>query len=63
MKTDPGLQARTISELSARCEGQNQFENFDRAFRQSLTVPKEAILKEQEQRKRARAKKRSRKTG
>jgi hypothetical protein len=43
MKTDPELQARTISELSARCEGQGQFENFDRAFRRSLTVAKETF--------------------
>ena len=39
-------QAETIADLDARCAGPNQFENFDRAFRKSLTVPKEAILKE-----------------
>jgi hypothetical protein len=55
-------QAETIADLSVRCTGPNQFENFDRAFRRSLTVPKEAILKEQAQRERARAK-RARKTG
>lgn len=48
-------QAETIAELSARCSGQPQFENFDRAFRRTLTVPKEAVLKDQAQRKRARA--------
>jgi hypothetical protein len=63
MKTDPELQARTVAELAIRCEGQNQFENFDRAFRRSLTVPKEAILNEQAERKRARARKRARKNG
>jgi hypothetical protein len=59
MKTDPELQAETIAELNARCDGPNQFENFDSAFRRSLTVPKEAILKEEARQKRARAKKRA----
>jgi hypothetical protein len=40
-------QSETIAELNARCAGPNQFENFDRAFRRSLAVPKEAILKEE----------------
>jgi hypothetical protein len=48
-------QAETIADLNARCDGPNQFENFDRVFRKSLTVPKEAILKEEASRKRARA--------
>ena len=56
-------QAETIADLNARCAGPNQFENFDRAVRQSLTVPREAILKEDARWKRARAKKRTRKTG
>jgi hypothetical protein len=51
-------QAETIADLDARCAGPNQFENFDRAFRKSLTAPKEAILREEANRKRARAKKR-----
>jgi hypothetical protein len=63
MKADPELQARTIADLAAPCEGQDQFENFDRAFRKSLTVPKEAILKEESQRKRARTRKRAKKPG
>jgi hypothetical protein len=50
-------QAETIAELSARYSVPNQFEYFDRAFRRSLTVLKEAILKEKAQRKRVRAKK------
>jgi len=55
MKTQP----ETIADLAARCAGPNEFENFDRAFRQSLAVPKEAALKED-----ARAKKRAaKKTG
>ena len=54
-------QAETIADLSARCAGPNQFENFDRAFRSALTVPKAAVLKEDARWKRARAKKRARK--
>jgi hypothetical protein len=56
-------QAETIADLSARCAGRNQFENFDRAFRKSLTVPKEALLKDDARWKRARAKKRAKKPG
>src|SRR5947209_7073132 len=60
MKSDPELRAKTqaltIAELSARCDGPNQFENFDRAFRKSLTVSKEALLKEEARLKRARKK-------
>ncbi|MGA3261147.1 MAG: hypothetical protein ABSE35_19860 [Bryobacteraceae bacterium] len=60
MKTQP----ETIADLAARCAGPNEFENFDRAFRQSLAVPKEAALKEDARWKRARAKKRAaKKTG
>jgi hypothetical protein len=63
MKTDPAQQAKTISDLSARCAGPNQFQNFDRAFRASLTVPKAAVLKEDARWKRARAKKRTKRNG
>jgi len=56
-------QAETISDLSARCAGPNQFENFDRALRQLLTVPKAAVLKEDARWKRARAKKRAMRNG
>lgn len=54
-------QAETIADLNARCDGPNQFENFDRAFRKSLTVPKAAALKEEARLKRARARKRAKK--
>jgi hypothetical protein len=54
-------QAEMFAELNARCDGPNQFENFDRAFRKSLTVSKVAVLKEEARLKRARAKKRPRK--
>jgi hypothetical protein len=54
----PPCQAKTMADLNARCDGPNQFENFDRAFRASLTVPKSALLKEEARIKRARARKR-----
>lgn len=53
-------QAETIANLSARCAGPDEFQNFDRAFRASLAVPKSAVLKEDKRWKRARAKKRVR---
>ncbi len=53
-------QAETIAELNARCDGPDQFENSDRAFRASLTVSKEALLKEEARQKRARARKKRR---
>jgi hypothetical protein len=59
----PKSQAETIADLTARCASPNEFENFDRAFRQSLTVPKAAVLKEDKRWKRSRAKKRAKKTG
>jgi hypothetical protein len=54
-------QAETLAELSVRCEGPDQFERFDRAFRASLTVPKATLLKEEARIKRSRAKKRTKK--
>jgi len=55
-------QAETITELNARCDGPNQFENFDRGVRASLSVSKEAVLKEEARQKRLRARKRARKS-
>src|SRR5579872_5392955 len=49
-------QAETIKELSARCNGPDQFKRFDSAFRASLSVPKAAVVKEETRLKRARAK-------
>jgi hypothetical protein len=63
MKTDPDQRTKTISDLALRCDGPDQFENFDRAFRQSLTVPKAAVLKEDARWKRARARKRAKRNG
>jgi hypothetical protein len=60
MKNEP-TQPETIAAIAARCDGPDQFENFDRAFRHSLTIPKEAVLKEEARLKRLRAKKRARK--
>lgn len=54
-------QAETITALSARCDGPDQFEKFDRAFRTSLTVSKPAVVKQEARLKRARAKKRAKK--
>ena len=56
-------QAETIADLSARCAGPNEFQNFDRAFRASLTVTKETVLKEDARWKRAQAKKRAKRNG
>ncbi len=50
-------QAETIAELNARCDGPNQFDNFDGAFRKTLTVSKAAVLKEEARLKRARVRK------
>lgn len=54
-------QAETISELNARCDGPNQFSNFDRGVRASLSVSKETILKEEARQKRLRARRRAKK--
>jgi hypothetical protein len=59
MKTDPELRAKTIAELAVRCELPDQFNRFDRGVRASLSVSKEAVLKEEARLKRARAKKRA----
>jgi hypothetical protein len=63
MKTDPETQARTVADIAARCDGPDQFSNFDRAFRHSLTIPKEAVLKEEARQKKARALRRAKKQG
>jgi hypothetical protein len=55
MKVDPELQAKTVADLSRRCDGPDQFEKLDRAFRATLTVSKIAVEKEESRLKRARA--------
>ena len=54
-------QAETIADLAVRCDGSNQFENFDRGVRTSLSVSKEAVLKEEVRLKRQRARRRAKK--
>ncbi len=46
-----------LSKLAAKCDGPNQFENFDRLFRAVIAVPKAAIDKEEEKWKKQRARK------
>lgn len=60
MKNEP-TQAETIASIAVRCEGSDQFQNFDRMFRHSLTISKEAVVKEEARQKRARAKRRTKK--
>ncbi len=55
-------QAETLADLNARCAGPDQFENFDRGVRASLSISKEAVLKEEARLKRLRARKRARKS-
>ena len=55
-------QAETIADLNARCAGPDQFQNFDRGVRACLSVPKEAVLREEVRQKRLRARKRARKS-
>jgi hypothetical protein len=54
-------QAETIADLNVRCAGPDQFQNFDRGVRACLSVPKEALLKEEARQKRLRARRRARK--
>lgn len=55
------LSENALKELAQRCDGPDQFENLDRAFRHSLTLSKDAVLKEEARLKRLRARKRARK--
>jgi hypothetical protein len=55
-------QTETIAELNARCVGPDQFDKFDRGVRASLSVPKEAVLKEEAQQKKQRARRRTKKS-
>jgi hypothetical protein len=50
-----------LEAIAARCDGPNQFENFDRAFRRSLTLSKDVVVKEEARLKRLRAKRRAKK--
>jgi hypothetical protein len=46
VKAQP-TQTETIAAIAARCEGPDQFHNFDRMFRHSLTFSKEAVVREE----------------
>jgi hypothetical protein len=45
-------------DIAAKCDGPDQLEKFDRLFRGMIAVPKEALVKEEAEWKRAREKKR-----
>jgi hypothetical protein len=59
MKVPDDIREKTIAELAARCEGPGQFQSFDRAFRHSLTLSKDAVLKEETRQKKLRARRRA----
>jgi hypothetical protein len=56
---DKKTQAETIADLNVRCERPNRFGNFDRGVRASLSVSKEALLKEEARLKKQRAQRRA----
>ncbi|MBZ5601830.1 MAG: hypothetical protein LAO79_05940 [Acidobacteriia bacterium] len=59
MKRDPNPKPIAIPpELAERCEGTDQFEKFDRMFRNVISVPKAQIDKQDAKWKRAQAKER-----
>lgn len=61
MKREPNPKPIAIpDDLAARCDGPDQFEKFDRMFRNVISVPKTAIDKEEAKWKRAQEKKRGR---
>lgn len=43
---------KLTKELEAKCNADNQFENFDRVLRSVISVPKAAVLKEEAKQKR-----------
>ena len=45
-------------DIAAKCEGPDQFQNFDRIFRAVISAPKTAVDKEEAKWKRKQAKKR-----
>jgi hypothetical protein len=59
MKADSDTRPITIpADIAAKCDGPDQFQNFDRLFRSVIAVPKAAMEKEETKWKKARAKKR-----
>jgi len=61
MKQGP-TQAETIAAIALRCDGPDQFQNFDRGVRASLSVSKDAVVKAEAQEKRSRARRRAKKS-
>jgi hypothetical protein len=49
--------------LAARCEGNDQAERMDKAFRALLSTPHSAVLKDTAKRKRARVRNQQKETG
>lgn len=48
-------------ELKAQCDADNQFSNFDRAFRKVMSVPKAEVLKREARELHRNARKRAKK--
>lgn len=48
------------AELIAQCDADNQFSNFERAFRTVMSVPKAEVLKREKKEKYRNARKRAR---
>jgi hypothetical protein len=57
MKSGHSVPLAIPPEIAAKCDGPNQFENFDRLFRTVIAAPKSAIDKAEAKWKRARARK------
>jgi len=49
------------AELIAQCDAENQFSNFERAFRSIMSVPKAEVLKREKKELHRNARKRARK--
>jgi hypothetical protein len=50
-------------DIAAKCDGPNQFENFDRIFRAVIAAPKSAVDKAEAKWKRSQARKKQTKKG
>lgn len=62
MKPHPSNRAMVIPpDIAAKCDGPDQFQNFDRLFRSVIAVPKATIDKEEAKWKRQQMKKRPKK--
>jgi len=50
------------AELKAKCDAENQFDNFDRVFRKVMSVPKAEVLKQEKRELRKNARKRAKRS-